>query len=101
VELRPQRPLLFPRQAGAKLMYGHHLPLRALRLSGVKFSQSRNSAIAFQYAEVGGNQWRLKDAVVARDGVQQSLEFRQLFQHGSDLFFIGPGRQFMRKVGAM
>jgi hypothetical protein len=87
-----QRALLLSRDADAELMDGHRPPLRVPGIGRVKLSQRRHAAVAFQHAEVGSDQGRLKDAVIARDGIEQRLEFRELFQHGGNLFFIGPGR---------
>ena len=82
-------------------MYGHRPPLRILGIGGLKSSQGRHAAIAFQYAKVGGDKRRLKYAVIARDGVEQRLELGQLFKHGGNLFLIGPGRQVVCEIGAM
>src|SRR5262249_51047222 len=101
MELRPQRPLLFRWDTEAELMYGHHPPLRVLGVGGLKFPERRHTPIAFQHAEVGGDERRLKDAVIASNSVEQRLELRQLFKHGGDLLLIGPGRQVVCKISAM
>ena len=92
MELCPQRPLLFRWDTEAELMYGYRPPLSILGVGGLKSSQGRHAPIAFQYAKVGGDERRLKDAVIARNGVEQRLELWQLFKHGGDLLLIGPGR---------
>ena len=82
VELRPQRPLLFRRDTEAELMYGHRPPLRVPGVGGLMSSQRRHAPIALQYTKVGGDERRLKDAVIARNGVEQRLELGQLFKLG-------------------
>ncbi len=47
-------------------MYGHRPPLRVLGVRGLKFPQRNHAPIAFQYAKVGGDKRRLKDAVIIR-----------------------------------
>src|SRR6266508_603920 len=101
MELCPQRPLLFRRDTEAELMYGHRPPLSVLGVGGLKFPERRHAPIALQYTKVGGDERRLEDAVIARDGVKQRLELRQLFKHGGDLLLIGPGRQVVCEIGAM
>src|SRR5262245_25209957 len=100
MELRSQRPFLFRRDTDAELMYGHRPPLHVLGVSGLKFPEHRHAPIALQYTKVSNDE-RLEDAVIARDGVKQRLELKQLFKHGNDLFFIGPGRKVVCEIGAM
>jgi hypothetical protein len=70
-------------------MRGDRPPLSILRLGGVEFAKRRDTAVTFQRPEVGSEERRLKDAAIARDGVEQGLEFRQLFQQ-SALFDAKP-----------